>query len=30
MHLSTFYELVGKMSFQSRDIEIVYLRLFPF
>jgi len=29
-HLSTFYEFVGTMGFQSCDIEIVYLRLFPF
>jgi len=29
-HLDTFYELVGTMGFQSADIEIVYMRLFPF
>ena len=29
-HLSTFYELVGTMSFQSGNIENVYMRLFPF
>ena len=29
-HLDTFYELVGIMSFQSADIETVYMRLFPF
>jgi len=29
-HLDTFYELVGTMGFQSPDIEIVYMRLFPF
>jgi len=29
-HLSTFYELVGTMGFQSSDIENVYMRLFPF
>jgi len=29
-HLSTFYELVGTIDFQSGDIETVYLRLFPF
>jgi len=29
-HLSTFYELVGTMDFQPGNIEIVYLRLFPF
>jgi len=28
-HLSTFYELVGTMGFQSGDIENVYMRLFP-
>jgi len=29
-HLDTFYELVGTKGFQSADIEIVYMRLFPF
>ena len=29
-HMDTFYELVGTMGFQSVDIEIVYMRLFPF
>jgi len=29
-HLDIVYELVGTMSFQSADIEIVYMRLFPF
>jgi len=29
-HLSTFYELVGGMSFQLSDIEIVYMHWFPF
>ena len=29
-HLSTFYELVETMGFQSDDIESVYLHLFPF
>jgi len=29
-HLDSFYELVGTMDFQSADIEIVYMRLFPF
>jgi len=29
-HLSTFYELVGKMGFQSGDLENVYMRLFSF
>jgi len=29
-HLSTFYELVGTMDFQSSDIENVYLHLLPF
>jgi len=29
-HLSTFYELVGTMGFQSSDIENFYLCLFPF
>jgi len=27
-HLSTFYELVGTMGFQSRDLENVYMCLF--
>jgi len=29
-HLATFYELVGTMSFQSGDLENVYICLFPF
>jgi len=29
-HLSTFYELVGTMGFQSGDLENVYMRLFYF
>jgi len=29
-HLSTFYELVGTIGFQSGDIGIVYLHFFPF
>ena len=29
-HLSTFYELVGTMSFQSGDLEKFYMRLFSF
>ena len=30
IHLSTFYKLVGTMWFEKRDMESVYLRLFPF
>ena len=30
IHLLTFYELVGTMSFQSGDLENVYMRLFSF
>jgi len=29
-HLSTFYELVGIMRFEERNLESLYLRLFPF
>jgi len=29
-HLSTFYELVETIGFQSGDIETLYLCLFPF
>jgi len=29
-HLSTFYELVGTMGFEEKDLESMYLRLFPF
>jgi len=29
-HLSTFYELVKTVGFQSGDIEFAYLHLFPF
>jgi len=29
-HLSTFYELVGTMGFEEKDLESMYLTLFPF
>jgi len=29
-HLSTFYELIGTMEFEEKDLESVYLRLFFF
>jgi len=29
-HLSILYELIGTMGFEERDLELVYLRLFPF
>jgi len=29
-HLSTFYELVGTIGFQSEGIEDFYTHLFPF
>ena len=30
LHLDTFYELVGTMGFESADIRIFYMHLFPF
>jgi len=29
-HLLTFYELVGTIGFEERDMELVCLTLFPF
>jgi len=29
-HLDTFYELVGRMGFESGDLENVYMRVFSF
>jgi len=29
-HLSVFYEQVGTMRFEERNLETIYLRLFPF
>jgi len=29
-HLSTFYELIGTMRFEERDLESMYIRLFSF